>query len=141
MNVSEHSASASPAPGGHHPVRLLITDDLQRSRLTVFFRWLLSIPHFIWLTLWGIVTMLLAAIVNWLATSILGRPPAWLHGFLAAYVKYATQFHAYLHLAANPYPSFDGTPGYPIDVEIAPPAPPESVELACSAASCCCRRC
>jgi Domain of unknown function (DUF4389) len=121
VNVSEHPASARPAPGGHAPVRLLITDDLQRSRLTVAFRLILSIPHFIWLTLWGIVTVVLA-VVNWFATLILGRPPAWLYGPLAAYVKYATHFHAYLHLAADPYPSFDGTPGYPIDVEIPPPA-------------------
>ena len=120
MNVSEPSASAQPTPGGPPPVRLLITDDLQRSRLTVAFRLILSIPHFIWLTLWGIVTVVLA-VVNWFATLILGRPPAWLYGPLAAYVKYATHFHAYLHLAADPYPSFDGTPGYPIDIEIPPP--------------------
>ena len=30
-----------------------LEDDLQRSRLTVFFRLLLGIPHFIWLVLWG----------------------------------------------------------------------------------------
>jgi len=122
VNVSEHSASSQPAPGGHPPVRLLITDDLQRSRLTVALRLIFSIPHFIWLTLWGIVTVVLA-VVNWFVTLILGRPPAWLYRPIAAYVKYATHFHAYLHLAADPYPSFDGTPGYPIDVEIPPPAP------------------
>ncbi|HEY4824469.1 MAG TPA: DUF4389 domain-containing protein [Solirubrobacteraceae bacterium] len=120
--MSEHPASAQPAPGGSPSVRLLITDDLQRSRVTVAFRLILSIPHFIWLTLWGIVTVMLA-VVNWFATLILGRPPAWLYLPIAAYVKYATHFHAYLHLAADPYPSFDGTPGYPIDVEIPPPAP------------------
>jgi hypothetical protein len=121
VNVSEHPASAQPAPGGPARVRLLITDDLQRSRLTVAFRLILSIPHFIWLTLWGIATVVLA-VVNWFATLILGRPPAWLYGPLAAYVKYVTHFRAYLSLAADPYPSFDGTPGYPIDVEIPPRA-------------------
>ena len=44
----ESSASA-------HPIRLLVTDDLHRSRLTVFFRLPLSIPHFFWLGLWSIV--------------------------------------------------------------------------------------
>ena len=38
-----------------HPIGLIVTDDLRRSRLTVFFRLLLVIPHLIWLTLWGIV--------------------------------------------------------------------------------------
>lgn len=34
-------------------MRLTVTDDLRRSRLTVFFRLLLAIPHFIWWTLWA----------------------------------------------------------------------------------------
>jgi hypothetical protein len=105
-----------------HPICLLVVDDdLQRDRLTVFFRALLAIPHFIWLFLWSIA-VLFAAIANWLATLALGRSPAPLHKFLAAFVKYVTQFYAYLHLAANEYPSFDGPDGYAIDLKIAPPA-------------------
>lgn len=104
-----------------HPVRLLITDDLERTRLTVGLRLLLAIPHYIWLLLWTILA-LLAGIANWLATLALARSPAPLHRFLAAYVKYVTQLYAYLRLAANPYPSFDAPDGYPIDLEIAPPA-------------------
>ena len=103
-----------------HPVRLLLSDDLQRDRLTVFFRFLLAIPHFIWLALWGIV-VLLAAVVNWVAALILGRAPAALHRFLAAYVKYVTQFYGYYHLVANPYPSFTGRATYPVDLTIAAP--------------------
>jgi len=103
-----------------HPVRLLVSDDLRRTRLTVFFRLLLVIPHYLWLAIWGIGAIL-AAIANWIATLVAGRSPAALHSFLALYVKYATQVHAYLYLAANPYPPFDGRPGYPVDVEIAPP--------------------
>lgn len=106
---------------GGHPVRLVVEDDLQRSRLTVFFRALLAIPHFIWIGLWG-VAVALATIVNWFATLARGRSPAALHRFVAAYVKYATQLYAYVHLVANPYPSFDGPDGYPVDVTIAPPA-------------------
>ena len=30
-----------------HPIGLIVTDDLHRNRLTVFFRLLLAIPHFI----------------------------------------------------------------------------------------------
>jgi hypothetical protein len=118
MAVSEHPAPADPAPA--HPVRLVVGDDLERSRLTVFFRVLLAIPHFIWLALWSLVAFV-AAVVNWLATLVLGRSPRPLHRFLAAYVKYVTQFYAYLHLVANPYPSFDAPDGYPIDLSIAPP--------------------
>lgn len=104
-----------------HPIRLIVTDDLRRGRLTVFFRLLLAIPHYIWLSLWT-VAVFFAAISNWLATLARGRSPAPLHRFLAAYVKYVTQLYAYLRLAAQPYPSFDGPDGYPIDLHIAPPA-------------------
>lgn len=104
------------------PVKLIVSDDLQRSRLTVFFRLLLAIPHLILLGLWGIVAWL-AVIVNWVATLINGQSPSGLHNFLAAYVRYAIQVAAYLLLAANPYPSFGAAAGYPVDVQIAPPAP------------------
>ncbi len=107
-----------------HPVRLVVTDDLDRSRLTVFFRLLLAIPHFFWLGLFT-AGALFIAFINWFATLAMGRSPKGLHDFLAGYVRYATQFFAYLFLAANPYPPFyfgtDLGP-YPVDVEIDPPA-------------------
>ncbi len=105
-----------------HPVRLVVDDDLKRSRLTVFFRLLLAIPHFIWALLWSVL-MVFVAIVNWVATLILGRSPLALHKFVAAYVRYLTQLFAYLMLAANPYPMFTGSERYPIDLEIDAPAP------------------
>jgi hypothetical protein len=86
----------------------------------VGFRWLLVIPHFIWLGLWGIGAFV-AALANWLVTLLTGRPPAALHRFLALYVKYATQVYGYFLLGADPYPPFDGRPGYPVDVEIDAP--------------------
>jgi Domain of unknown function (DUF4389) len=103
-------------------VRLLVTDDLRRSRLTVFLRALLVIPHLVWLGLWGIAAFV-AVVLNWLATLLAGTPPRGLHSFLAAYVRYAVHVGAYLLLAAEPYPGFLGQPGYPIDVHIDPPAP------------------
>ena len=35
-----------------HPVQLQLSDDGRRSRLTVFFRLLLVLPHLVWLSLW-----------------------------------------------------------------------------------------
>lgn len=106
-----------------HPIRIVVTDDLRRSRLTVFFRLLLAIPHLVWLLLWSLA-IIVTAIVNWFVTLIIGRSPAGLHNFTAAYVRYSVHVRAYLFLAANPFPGFTGEPGsYPIDVEIAPPAP------------------
>ena len=103
------------------PIRLQIADDLRRSRLAVFFRLLLAIPHFFWLGLWSFAA-LLAAVANFLATLVAGRAPLFFHRFLSAYVRYTTHLIAYVVLAANPFPGFTGEPGsYPIDVEIDPP--------------------
>lgn len=104
-----------------HPVRLAVDDDLRRSRLTVLFRLLLAIPHFIWLTLWAIAAFF-AAIAMWVATLVRAQPAPGLHRFLAAYVRYWTQLGAYLQLAADPYPGFEGRPGsYPVDVTLGAP--------------------
>jgi Domain of unknown function (DUF4389) len=105
-----------------HPIRLVVSDDLQRSRLTVLFRLVLAIPHLIWALLWTIVVVA-AVIANWFATLLAGRSPGALHRFLAAYLRYWTHLGAYLGLAANPYPGFTGRGAYPIDLEIDGPAP------------------
>lgn len=102
-----------------HAVTLVVTDDLRRSRLTVFFRLLLGIPHFLWLGLWGIAAWL-AAVIAWFAALFTKRVPGPLHEFLGRYVRYQVHVYAYMTLAADPYPKFDGAEGYPIDVRIAP---------------------
>ena len=108
-----------------HPVQLVVEDDLRRSRLTVFFRLLLAIPHIVWLFLWSIA-IVFAAIVNWFATLVAGRPPESLHRFMSSYIRYVTHLTAYLALTANPYPGFVGEEGeYPVDVKLPPPGPQE----------------
>jgi hypothetical protein len=104
-----------------HPIRLVVTDDLKRSRLTVFFRGLLVIPHFIWLMLWGIAAWFVL-LVAWFAALFTKRVPTGMHGFLAGFVRYQVHVFAYITITANPYPAFDGSSSYPVTVEIAPPA-------------------
>lgn len=104
-----------------HPIRLESSDDLRRSRLTVFFRLLLALPLIVWLVLWT-VAAIVVGFVGWLVTLVLARLPETLHGFLARYVRFALHVAAYVSLAANPYPPFDGSVGrYPVDLEIDPP--------------------
>ncbi|HEX6490431.1 MAG TPA: DUF4389 domain-containing protein [Gaiellaceae bacterium] len=109
-------------PQARHPIRLVVTDDLRRNRLTVFFRLLLALPHFVWVAVWGIVAAL-AGIANWFATLVSGRSPEGLHRFLATYLRYQTHVWAYTLLLADPYPGFGGQPGYPIELEVDPPRP------------------
>jgi hypothetical protein len=102
-------------------IRLIVDDDLERSRVTVFFRLFLAIPHFLWLALWASLALLLA-IANSIATVVSGEPSPTLHRFLSAYTRYATHVVSYVSLAANPFPGFTGRRGsYPIDLEVDPP--------------------
>ena len=119
--MSDVAAPTISQPASH-PIGLVVTDDLRRSRLTVFFRLLLAIPQFIWLGLWGIVAEL-ALLVAWFAALFTGRVPDGLHRFLAAYVIYATRVNAYVLLLANPWPPFTSSGSYPVDATVEPAAP------------------
>src|SRR5689334_23642604 len=101
-----------------HPVRLVVEDDYRRNRLTVFFRLILAIPHFIWFGLWTL-WIVITSFVNWLISIFTGRPPAWFHRLMCGYIRYQAHLSAYLSLVGNPYPGFMGEAGeYPIDVRL-----------------------
>jgi Domain of unknown function (DUF4389) len=105
-----------------HPVRLDVEGGLEQSRLTVFFRLLLAIPHFIWLFLWGIVVWF-AVVIAWFVALVIGRVPDALHRFIAAYIRYATHVFAFVHLVGRRFPGFTGqVHSYEIDLDIAPAA-------------------
>ncbi len=109
------------APEPPHSVSIVVTDDLRRSRLTVFFRLLLFLPHLVWYALWTAVAIV-ALVVGWLVTLVRGRQAEALHRFLSAYLRYQTHLFAFLFLVANPFPGFVGRAGsYPVDLEL--PAP------------------
>src|SRR3954471_13723102 len=101
------------------PAQLTAADDaLPRSRLTVFFRLVLAVPHLLWLYLWGRAAQIVA-FFTWIAAIFLGRLPRWAHGFFSAHVRCQLHVYSYLSLAAGPCPGFVGEPGsYPIDADI-----------------------
>jgi len=104
-----------------HPIGLIVDDDLKRNRLTVFFRLLLAIPQWIWLSIWGIAAAV-ALLVAWFVALVAGRLPEGLHEFLARYLRAATHLTAYVFLLADPWPPFGGQAGrYPVDVRVDPP--------------------
>jgi hypothetical protein len=101
----------------HHPVGLIVTDDLQRSRLTTFFRLILAIPHWIFVALWGLVVWF-AVIIAWFAALFTGRVPLSLHAFMSGWVQYSTRVTAYTFLLANPFPPFGASGSYPVDARV-----------------------
>jgi hypothetical protein len=96
----------------------------KRSRLTTFFRAILAIPHFIVLSLWGLVAGL-AVIVAWFALLFTGRYPQSLYDFVAGFQRYSTAAYGYFGLLTDQYPPFSGdTDSYPIHLRM-PPAKAE----------------
>jgi uncharacterized protein DUF4389 len=107
--------AGSVAP--HHPIGLIVTDDLERSRLTTFFRLILAIPHLIFVSLWGIAATF-ALIIAWFAALFTGSVPLALHTFMADWLRYSTRVYGYTLLLANPFPPFSASGEYPIDLRV-----------------------
>src|SRR5262249_1734278 len=116
------SEAFAPSAAPSHPIGLVVTDDLHRSRLTVFFRHVLAIPPFVWLGIWAIAVEVVV-LIAWFAALFPGRVPGRLHGFMASFVRYSPRVTGYVFLLANPWPGFSNGQPYPIDARIEPAEP------------------
>jgi len=105
-----------------HPIGLVVTDDLRRNRLTVFFRALLAIPQVLWLCIWGFIVSF-AVIIAWFVALVTGRVPDSVHDFNARFLRASAHLGAYLFLLADPWPPFLGDEGYAVDLRVDPAAP------------------
>ena len=76
--MSDHLGRHELEHPERHPIHLVVTDDLERSRLTVFFRLFLALPHFLWLAIWGI-GVFFVVIAAWFVALVMGRVPDALH--------------------------------------------------------------
>ena len=84
-----------------YPVRLVGGEDLGRSRLTVFFRIFLLIPHLIVLVLYSIAAYVVV-VIAWFAAVITGRVPEGMHNFIAGFIRYSVRVTAYGTILAIP---------------------------------------
>ena len=103
-----------------YPARLVGGEALERSRLTVFFRTFLLIPHVIVLAFYGIGA-LVVAIIAWFAALFTGRVPDGMHNFIAGYLRYYARVLAFGTILAGPFPPFGAGGSYPVELEIDPP--------------------
>jgi len=76
-----------------------------RSRLTIFFRGLLMIPHMIVL-LFLAIALYVVALIGWFAVIILGRWPSGLESFVVGFLRWTTRFSGYANLLTDEYPPF-----------------------------------
>ena len=119
-----------------NPIRFEADYAEPRNRLTVFFRLIVAIPWYIWLSLYGIVAFL-AAIGAWFAMLFTKRYPQGLYDFVAGYVKLSAQIGGWVLLVTDEWPPFmPDRDDYPIRVEVAPqqvgvPAGAHVLQAAC----------
>ncbi len=113
--VPEVAPSFEVQPREPHPIELEVTDDLHRSRPTVFFRLpIFLVVHYGWFYVWSIAAAF-AWVANWIFTLILGRSPEMLREFLGAYLRYSLHLYAYASFIAEPLPGWLAVRRYPVD--------------------------
>jgi hypothetical protein len=92
----------------------------RQRRVTVLFRLLLVIPHYIVLYALGIAAEIVA-IIGWFAALFTGRLPAGLADFLVGWLRWSTRVYAYAGLLTDQYPPFTlADADYPVRVSAAP---------------------
>src|SRR5262245_2918099 len=95
-----------PFGDGDYPVTVTIADPSgPRRRLSVFFRFILALPHFIIL---GVLVALWwnTAIIAWFAILITGNYPSALYPFGVGVLRWYTRVEAYALLMVDEYPPF-----------------------------------
>lgn len=93
-------------PGVDERVHLDVANAVEgRSRLTIFFRLLLAIPH-VFALYFVSIAALVVSFIGFFAVIILGRWPAGLRDFLTGYLRWNTRLSAYLYLLTDEYPPF-----------------------------------
>jgi len=104
-----------------HPVHFDADYEIERNRLTAFFRLLLAIPWIIVIYIWTILAYV-GAIISWFAMLFTGRHPVGIYDFLAKYIRFAGRSTAWMLLMTDDWPSFSGgaDDSYPILVDVDP---------------------
>ena len=75
----------------------------ERSRLTVFFRFLMVIPHLVWALFYGLA-FYVVEVIAWFAILFTGKWPQALYEFSAGYLRFITRVYTYSLLIVDEYP-------------------------------------
>jgi len=96
-----------PFGGGspEYPARFDIEYPEKLSRLLIFVKWLLAIPHILILGLLGLVAFVVY-VIAWFAILFTGRFPRSLFDFLVGVERWSLRVNAYLYLMRDEYPPF-----------------------------------
>ena len=113
--------STSVQPYGPGSVTYDVQYPESLSRLLIFVKWLLAIPHFIVLYALGIAAAV-AWILAFFAILFTGKFPEGMFKFMVGYFRWTANVTAYVGLLRDEYPPFSLDAGqYPVTVDIAYP--------------------
>jgi Domain of unknown function (DUF4389) len=94
-----------PFGEGSHPVNLSLDYPSRLSRLLIFVKWLLAIPHYIILYFVRIVAAIIT-LIAFFAILFTGRYPRGLFDFQVGYNRWLYRVTAYVSLMTDAYPPF-----------------------------------
>jgi hypothetical protein len=102
-----------------YPVAYEQSPPVDRSRLTVFFRYFMLIPHYLFAFFYGMAAWVVLTIA-WFAILFTAKFPAGMYDFIAGFLRYLTRLTAYSNLVVDEYPPFDGAEHseYPVRARI-----------------------
>lgn len=102
-----------------YPVQLSFERAPTYSRLLIFVKWLLVIPHYIALMFLGIGAWMVI-IVSWFAVLITGRYPRGMFDYMVGVQRWGLRAGAYYMLLTDKYPPFSlqDDPSYPVHFDI-----------------------
>jgi hypothetical protein len=102
-----------------YPVRLEIEYPDHMSRLLIFVKWVLVIPHYLCLIVLGIGAYF-GYVISWFAVLITGSYPEGLFNYMVGVMRWGARVSAYQFLLTDRYPPFSlaDDPTYPVRLEV-----------------------
>ncbi len=106
-------------PNPAYPARLEIAYPDRLSRLLIFVKWLLAIPHYVALFFLGIGAYVVL-IISFFAVLITGRYPEGMFSFMVGVLRWGHRVGAYLAFMTDAYPPFslEDERSYPVRVQV-----------------------
>jgi hypothetical protein len=105
---------------GREPIHVAVAAAAPQSRLTIFFRPVLGIPHLLVLYVLGLVGEVIA-VLGWFAALFTGRLPDFAAGYLCGLLRWQGRVLGYQSLLTSQYPPFSSEDeDYPVRVAMRP---------------------
>jgi hypothetical protein len=107
-----------------YPISFNADYEVERNRLTAFFRPLVAIPWVLWGFLYGIAA-LVVIVIAWFAVLFTKRYPEGMYDFVGNYLRFQARVGGFVLLLTDELPPFGGAEreDYPIQVDYAPSQP------------------